>query len=69
MSDLLECFYASYAIPGGVINEEYWIFSTCEEGTEDGPSGLLFIYMGEFTIGQIYFQRIIFFQFIGHVGN
>ena len=75
MVDLLERFKAiasSHAIPEGIfrVNEGYGILSTSEEGTKDGPRVLLFIYMAECTIGQIFVQRIvIFFQFIGHVGN
>jgi len=54
----------------GGLNEGYGILYTSEEGTEDGPRVLLFIYMGECTILQIYVQRIvIFFQFIGHGKN
>jgi len=68
--DLLECFNviaSCHAILEGIfrVNEGYRILSTSEEGTEDGPRVLLFIYMGECTIGQIYVQRIVIFQFIG----
>ena len=75
MVDLLERFKAiasSHAIPEGIfrVNEGYRILSISEEGTEDGRRVLLFIYMGECTILQIYVQRIvIFFQFIGHGKN
>jgi hypothetical protein len=74
MSDLLELLNAivSHAIPDGVfrVNEEYRILFTSEEGTEDGLRVLLFIYMGEYYGADLSAQRIvIFFQFIGHVGN
>jgi hypothetical protein len=73
MFDLLERFNAiasCHAIPEGISRVEgYRILFAFEEGTEDGPRVVWFICLGYYRVDLSVQRIIMFFQFIGHVGN